>query len=163
MFSQNLSKPTVNVLRKTFIEIMEDDPENLPLWLIRLVDMTQLHTCRLGYCQKEVRVRKKKNEVSKKGDKGEATKEQVCRFNFPQEIVGFKNDIKFTEDGQEFLNAVERETVKVDGIETVTIPEGGEVDAKHKKFNLLRNHPSVNSFVPEIGKCFLFSIHEFEV
>ena len=131
---------------------MEDDPDNLPLWLVRLVEMVQIHDCRIGYCLKEVKSKKKKKEGDKgKGD-DDAKTEKVCRFGFPQDLVGFVKDIKTTEAGQEFLDAVVRETVKENDVEMVTIPEGGEVDKKHKKFRGLRNHPNVNSFVPEIGK-----------
>ena len=64
---------------------MADDPENLPLWLERLVDIVQIHNCRQGYC---LRIKKKKiSTTPKETGEGQKDKQKEVKETVEEEKV----------------------------------------------------------------------------
>merc|ERR1711923_369828 len=103
---KNPYKPSKNVLHETFLEHLEDGKDLLEYWK-RLANRLMIHKCKKGSCLTETFKTVKDPEGKK-----QKVKESHCRFKFPFELNGFKN--QFNKETGELEGIVPNPSVKDD-------------------------------------------------
>ena len=166
-YGQNVAEPVTHPCREDIVDTLATE-SSVRNTYENLVNICQSHKCMMKYCLKEVKTGKKKDEKKdekidiKDSAKDEAlertsnAKQQTlgheCRFKFPKDPVGFKYETELMND-KEVITKVERIPRNLPlgcGVVEEPSPVGSNVRGS-REFKTIRNHPVVNSHVPEIS------------
>ena len=133
-YGYNLNPPSSNALR-TSLKSVPNDEQSLVQDYAELVTRVELHTCRKGYCKKDIPHPVYPHPHTILGP---------CRFGFDKEKQGFKTVPKLDADGQEIPGR--NDYVLTDDVRE-QYPDGARIVSS--TLDLMRNHPQLVEHIPE--------------
>ena len=166
-YGQNVAEPVKHACREDILD-MVSTPDSVSESYENLVNTCQSHKCMMKYCLKEIKTGKKdkkkdekidikdsaKEECLAKGDVKKQTSYFQCRFDFPKDPLGFNFEYEtISPNGEEVLAKVERmPNILPLGSGVLEAPRVlTSAPRGNREFQTIRNHPVVNSHVPEVS------------